>query len=849
MADSDKPPDIQAGNIEHSNAVAIGPSAQATVIYQGEPVSIPSLEAVKLHCTALRAKLETESQERWGGMGAYIHEEGARLPIDASPYQDGEVGQREDLLRYIRRSVRLQILGEPGSGKTVALQRLAWELCGNAGEIVPVLVPLLFYAGTPLEDWVRALLQETGHLRLDDNRALAAFLHAGNLRFFFLFDGLNEVRPAHTDRLKDELVRWMNAHPRHAVIVTSRVQDESWRTLRSQVQETVVIQPIVPAQIEAYLVAGLGRQRGQALYNRLDARLRALAQRPLLLWLMKEAGAAGESLPGNRGELYARFVTRLLSRDTQDRQLDTDLPERRKRQAASCLACALQHQGALTCQRDEAVKLLAPKFDKDEVLAERLLRALARHGLLLEDQQQVRFPHQTLQEHFVAVELLEQARQEQALGGLARLARRLHELANGPTGLAALAADEWWGETFVQLAGLVDDPAWLVDAIARANPWLAWWCVEEGRQVDEAMRAKIEARSVRLLRPAAPVADRRRAVQTLAHMQSERVLRPLFESAADEDAEVARLAVQALAGMGEAVQALVDAALHSEDRHSWRSALRFLGTQPGHPLWAEIPAKVLDEALGQPMIWVPPGPFYMGCNKAQAKFDDELPQHEVDLPGYWIGRYPVTFAQFQVFLDDPAGFKDPRWWQGLAANDEHKKKPGEQAFKFSNHPREGVSWYDAVAFCRWLGAQSGLPVELPSEAEWEKAARGTDGRIYPWGDTFDSKKCNTSESGNGKTTPVGQYSPADDSPYGCADMSGNVWEWTRSQFKPYPYNAGDGRESLSGGDARVLRGGSWDDSQDGARAVSRLGDSPSYRFNGDGFRLVVRPPSLGNTDH
>ncbi len=780
------------------------------ITYQGAEVSIPSPQAITKHRAALRRRLADDACRRWGGMSVYIQEEGATLPIEASPYQTGWPGHRHDLLQSLRVANRLLVLGEPGSGKTVALERLAWELCVAEEPAVPVLVRLFHYDGKPLADWVRSLLHETGYLRVPDDRALAACLHNSEARFFFLFDGLNEVSSECRTALRGELVRWMAACHPHPVILTSRMQDELWRLLRDELDQVVVLQPIADEQARAYLVAHLD-ERGDSLYARLDERLRAMARTPLLLWMIKEAGKeAGASLPGNRGQLYERFVSRMLQRDT-DRGLDADIRQAVKRQALVDLADQLGQERRLKCTRDEAIQVVARRLGEAQAAqAEEIVRACARHGLLAGEDTVWFAPHQTVQEHFAALALQVRAEQEWTTGARERL-RRVGQrlLARKPQGVVALGAHDWWMETFVQLAGMVDDANRLAREVSEVNPWLAWWCVEEGRAVSAETRSLVEARSVRLLRSERP-ADRRRAVQTLARIQSERAVDPLLQAAADADQEIAGLACEALLRMGAEVRDRALSLAQQPEASLHRAGLAYLSA-----------------LVGQPLVWVPPGPFLMGSNTDTdpRAFEDEQPQHTVTLPGYWIGRYPVTVARYKEFVHE-TGYR-PAGQTPLTGLDDR--------------PVADVTWHDALAYCRWLSENTGLAAALPSEAEWEKAARGTDGGLYPWGSELpDPDRCNYGNNVR-STTPVGGYSPRADSPYGCADMAGNVWEWTRSVYAGYPYNPADGREDLDSEGSRVLRGGAFYSSEWLVRCASRYRGDPGPRYGDVGFRCVVAP--------
>jgi formylglycine-generating enzyme required for sulfatase activity len=200
-----------------------------------------------------------------------------------------------------------------------------------------------------------------------------------------------------------------------------------------------------------------------------------------------------------------------------------------------------------------------------------------------------------------------------------------------------------------------------------------------------------------------------------------------------------------------------------------------------------------------------------------------------------ISKYPVTWVQYRSFLEAPDGYRQQRWWRGLA---EREAQLGEQYRQQDNHPAENVSWYDAVAFCRWLGARLGYEVRLPTEWEWQQAATGGDpARKYPWGADWDPVYANTWESHLGRTTAVGVY-PQCASLVGALDMSGNVWEWCLSE-QDHPQRTG-----LSGTARRVMRGGSWGRVLVDARVSFRGGGAPGYRGDDLSLRVVWSSPSF-----
>ncbi len=208
----------------------------------------------------------------------------------------------------------------------------------------------------------------------------------------------------------------------------------------------------------------------------------------------------------------------------------------------------------------------------------------------------------------------------------------------------------------------------------------------------------------------------------------------------------------------------------------------------------------------------------MGSDKTKdpQAYDDETPQYLTPLDhAYQIGAYPVTVAEYALAVKAKAVPEPPEWiWpqeSWVPQQLKGKKTTWSDQLSRIDHPLVCVSWSDVVAYAAWLAQVTGQPWRLPTEAEWEKAARGTDGRIYPWGNAWDKNRANTSDGGPKTTTPVGTYADKGDaSPYGAHDLAGNVWEWTSTLWGyNYPYSPGDGRENQQPTNNRVLRVGSW----------------------------------------
>jgi formylglycine-generating enzyme required for sulfatase activity len=272
-------------------------------------------------------------------------------------------------------------------------------------------------------------------------------------------------------------------------------------------------------------------------------------------------------------------------------------------------------------------------------------------------------------------------------------------------------------------------------------------------------------------------------------------------------------------------------------------------------------------------VYVPGGEFTMGLSDAEVDealalceeylegcerswLDHEQPQHQVHVDGFWIGQTEVTNAGYKRFIEAD-GYTTPAYWteEGWQWKEEEGVSEPEywrdSTWSGAQQPVVGVSWYEADAFARWAGGR------LPTEAEWEYAARGDDGRTFPWGDVWDGSKCNYCDSncdpvawrdesvddGYHWTAPVGSYGSGA-SPFGALDMAGNVWEWCADWYDEEYYSQSPARNPAgpASGTSRVLRGGSWLNHRWYVRCACRRWHNPHVRINLIGFRVVVAAP-------
>ena len=707
------------------------------------------------------------------------------------------------------------LLGDPGAGKTTALEHLAYQFTAEGDEPHPLPILLRLSEFTSdltieefiIEGWGGS--PEANHWGAPELAThLDEYLEAG--RLLFLFDALNEMpREGYGERvlaLRRFIDRWGSKGNRF--VVSCRILDygEALGGL-----QRVEIQPLSDQQIFHFLLNELdteaeglwdilseGRSQSteketiiyRASRAKTDQRsLWEMARNPYLLTMMIDIFTEDRQLGQNRADLMSRFTQILMSwareKCPPDQWLDADI----QREALSILAFETQRRSGFgTLVKTEQVKAVMPdQIQLDPYWPpvpsppEQIL-SLAASANIIEmpaDHSSVRFYHQLLQEYFAARQMLKE----------------------NPTDLIQFW--EWpWLEVEMPPVPIND----VLDTALPPPPPTGW---EE----------------TTILAVSLSIENNRRLIGTLLDVNPILAGRCLYETQVKVDATIQ--------------QAVIDRLLTTIGRPEVALRVRIAAGQ--------VLGDLGDPRLGE-MVTVPAGPFIMGNDQGPA---DQKPQHKCLLPTYQFGKYPVTNSEFRRFVE-AGGYRDKGWWtsQGWARKkSENWSKPRYWSGHFSqpNRPVIGVSWYECVAYCHWLSAETGQTYRLPTEAEWEKAARGLDGSLYPWGDSYDPNQLNSKEGEQivMATTPVGVY-PTGVSPFGAFDCAGNVWEWCSTQalhsrLKPYLYDPTVdewAQTYLTGQSTRVLRGGSWYGEAALARCPTRFSSPPEEWFLNRGFRLV-----------
>jgi formylglycine-generating enzyme required for sulfatase activity len=726
------------------------------------------------------------------------------------------------LLEHHRLAV---LLGDPGSGKSVMLNQLCWQQIENPDALpdylrgcLPVRIILRRVAipATAIEGkaaWIWDALQADIAEHLDNNDNAAAVITYLRQRLveqstgLILLDGLDEVSGSETANKhhshRSLLLQAINKLITELLdttrfIVSARpyaYTDPRWRLLNFT---TLILTSFDKDQrqqfIESWYSAAKQRfglhdetlkQRVPELLQQVEEKqhLRELAERPLLLTLIATLHASGKRMPEDRAELYEESVNLLLYqwRNAKDFTANTEqslhIDESTLRGCLQKLAYTAHHEQGLQTKHSN---------NSADINEEQLLKAFAPLLKTMGSEHLLTY----LQQH----------------SGIL-IARDNDQFAFPHRSFQEYLAMGW-------LTAQPDDE---FSKTVRANP--LWW------------------REVFLL---ALLNQRKTPKFAISYIQE--LLENQTTPASDNQQRLLMLAGLGLIELGltgwnnndfqtqrDRIRQGIVTLLKNHDTLNIperAEAGRVLGnigdSRPGTGLNAEgIPD--IDWKL------IPAGEITLEDNAGT------LP-----VEAFHLARYPVTNAQFQAFVDDPDGYSNQQWWNGL---DQQLSKPKSFGWSNANHPRETVSWFEAMAFCAWLSARLDKDIRLPTEWQWQQTACSTNPDFtYPWGEKFQSGYANIDETEDKtgphylhRTTAVGIY-PQGDSQQGVSDLSGNVWEWCLNTYEN-PNNS-----SLSGTDSRVVRGGSWVGGSDNARASCRYFIRPGGRYFSIGFRLCCFSP-------
>lgn len=879
------------GDVNTDGGAFIGRDNQSGAISGQE--SIPSPEIRALRTAYLQrlfhrvdtiflsqATMEEQGNKRLSLEMLYTAHLTQSLTTDISPHamqgtrtddEQANSVRRLTALESINRHKELVLLGAPGSGKSTFLKFIALcmagELLGHPranltlltqsipaesvtetdkltdpaiqqwdhGALLPVYIPLREFVAVvesmasseePIEHLLDYMNYALAAAHLDNYapHLLRELLGKGGL---ILLDGFDEVpeRNGHRQQLLQMLNDFRSTYTNCRIVFSSRpyAYQEFARQLPAFVETTLA--PFQSWQISQfiehyfnYLVTTNSAISPQDLQMKTaiikaevenTPHLHELAATPLFLTLMMSLFAwRGGILLKNRAELYEKGIDLLLNEWEQPQAIQNlanqqqtlsvsvhewlQAPRARVRSALEELAFyahdrQTQPNGAARISTQELVVMLWRAAGPDARVG-RLAEYLEhRAGLLIDQGDGTHsFPHRTIQEYLAACYLT-----------YTEFPKKL---------IALVRADlQRWYEVFL-LAGSI---------IGREKPYAIWALLR--RLCPQPFQAEQQ------------IAELSPNDWRIAHLAGQLVA----DTALYAQKSLDFVEMETLNAIKSWLVALVSSQqLSTQERALAGTNLGLLGDErPG----VGLTGVGLNEESLPNIEWIalPAGPFVIGS--------EELTSDLITEP-YSISRYPITIAQYQRFID-VGGYNEPRYWTAAGwAWRQSEQISGPASFATThvapNHPQTGISWYEAIAFCAWLSAKSARKVTLPSEVQWERAARHTDGRIYPWGNEFTMENCNMRDDGVAQTTAVGLFANGN-AHCGAADMAGNVWEWCATQWNSdiSQYNPTID-DALEGTTRRSLRGGSWANDRRFMRCANRHRNHPDHRGPNVGFRVI-----------
>ncbi|GEM_PF-847916 len=799
-------------------------------------------------------------------------------------FENSDEFKRRSALELVSLEPLLVIIGGPGSGKSTFSRNLAVKLSqlieSNSspmeifgplwihGALLPLFIELKNFAESKdfpdteeiatFEALLRYIERSNNSFGSNITKLLNTKIDGVQFTTILILDGLDEVSQVNEKRTRLKLVieSWASKFSQCRILVTSRVSsylsDAKWHL--SERFYTAALAPFNEIQVKSYVSIWyirtllketsllIGRAEAERKAERLTQdfilkvdslpHLKPLVQTPLMLTLLTLIHSSGKgNFPeGGRAELYEQTI-RLLNRWNPPYEKPAlvekleNLNLQKLREVLQVLAYEVHRDQDIMSSPANITEIkLTDALNRAQIGGNKFIQydlgaptsaiveyLKTRNGILISpNEYSFRFLHRSFQEFMSACALREQYN-ECVLPGTLNNIEEEWAFPNNIISLLLYDYEKWKEVALLLGARLV--------AVRDAD---GWWNLLGRLTLDT------ESELCTLIKPS------RETKYRISLLAGDIWLEHQLEPRSNKHTRI-------FIDLKERLKLIVSSAtLTIQERSRAGNILAALGDdRKGVSNTGRIPDIKFIE--------IPSGSFLMGNNENP----DEHPQHTVSIDRpFKIASYPITNAQFNSFISSEDGYRNLDWWDFSVnasvwrrQNLRSTRSQGLVELTFiDNHPKVNVNWYESVAFCRWLSKQINCTVRLPTEAEWEYVARGTDGRQYPWGNNFSPSNLNMIETGIGSTSTVGIFGGNDQPFPGIYDLCGNVEEWcltSWTEIAPYPYNPLDGRNILSGTSPRVLRGGSFLSKRNRVTTTSRPGGSVETQSKYIGFRVVM----------